>query len=129
MEMKEKLYPTLPSERENPSAPAIEMEVIDDGGHSYRLKVISDVQKFLKDEITKRDSFSKNYFRIAKITSNVDSVLISITLGAGITGAALLTTPVVLGLEIGAAATGLISLLGNIVVRKTTLKAEKHLKN
>ena len=132
MEMKEKLYPTLPSERENPSAPAIEMEVIDDGGHSYRLKVISDVQKFLEDEITKRDAFSKKYFRIAKIKSNADSVLISITLGAGITGAALLTTvvaaPVVLGLEIGAAATGLISLLGNIVVRKTTLKAEKHLK-
>ena len=133
MEMKEKLYPTLPSERENPSAPAIEMEVIDDGGHSYRLKVISDVQKFLEDEITKRDAFSKKYFRIAKITSNVDSVLISITLGAGITGAALLTTvvtaPVVLGLEIGAAATGLISSLGNIVVRKTTLKAEKTFKN
>ena len=60
MEMKEKLYPTLPSERENPSAPAIEMEVIDDGGHSYRLKVISDVQKCLEDEITKRDAFSKN---------------------------------------------------------------------
>ena len=132
MEMKEKLYPTLPSERGNPSAPAIEMEVIDDGGHSYRLKVISDVQKFLEDEITKRDAFSKKYFRIAKITSNVDSVLISITLEAGITGAALLTTvvaaPIVLGLEIGAAATGLISLLGNVVVRKTTLKAEKHLK-
>ena len=132
MEMKEKLYPILPSERENPSAPAVEMEVIDDGGHSYRLKAISDVQKFLEDEITKRDAFSKKYFRIAKITSNVDNVLITITLGAGITGAALLTTvvaaPIVLGLEIGAATTGLISLLGNIVVRKTTLKAEKHLK-
>ena len=128
MEMKEKLYPTLPNERENPSAPAIEMEHLDNGGHSYRLKVISDVQKFLEDEITKRDAFSKIYFRIAKITSNVDSVLISITLGAGITGAALLTTvvaaPVVLGLEIGATTTGLISLLGNIVVRKTTFKAD-----
>ena len=132
MEMKEKLYPTLPNERENPSAPAVEMGVINDGGHSYRLRAISDVQKFLEDEITKRDAFSKKYFRIARITSNVDSVLITITLGAGITGAALLTTvvaaPVVLGLEIGAAATGLISLLGNVVVRKTTLKAEKHLK-
>ena len=132
MEMKEKLYPTLPNERENPSAPAVEMGVINDGGHSYRLRAISDVQKFLEDEITKRDAFSKKYFRIARITSNVDSVLITITLGAGITGAALLTTvvaaPVVLGLEIGAVATGLISLLGNVVVRKTTLKAEKHLK-
>ena len=43
MEIKEKLYPELPSERENPSAPAVEMEHLDNGGHSYRLKVISDV--------------------------------------------------------------------------------------
>ena len=49
MEMKEKLYPTLPNRRENPSAPAVEMVVIDDGGHSYRLKVISDVPKLLED--------------------------------------------------------------------------------
>ena len=43
MEMKEKLYPTLPNERNIPTAPDIEMEHLDDGGHSYRLKVISDV--------------------------------------------------------------------------------------
>ena len=74
----------------------------------------------------------KKYFRTARITSNVDNVLITITLGAEITGAALLTTvvaaPIVLGLEIGAATIGLISLLGNVLVTKTTLKAEKHLK-
>ena len=40
----------------------------------------------------------------------------------------MVAAPIVLGLEIGAAATGLISLLGNVVVRKTTIKAEKHLK-
>ena len=132
MEMKEKLYPTLPNRRENPTAQDVEMNHLDDGGHSYRLKVISDVQKFLEEEITKRDAFSKKYFRIARITSNVDNVLITITLRAGFTGTALLATvvaaPVVLGLEIGAAATGFISLLGNIVVKKTTIKAEKHLK-
>ena len=129
----ENLYPTLPNRRENPTAPDVEMEYLDVGGHSYRLKVISDVQKFLEEEITKRDAFSKKYFRIARITSNVDNVLITITLGAGVTGAALLATvvaaPVVLGLEIGAAATGLISLLGNIVVKKTTIKAEKTFKD
>ena len=132
MKMKDTIYPTLPNRRENPTAPDVEMEVIDDGGHSYRLKVISDVQKFLEDEITKRDAFSKKHFRIARITNSVDNVLIAITLGAGVTGAALLatvvSTPIVIGLEIGAGATGLISLLGNIVVKKTTIKAEKHLK-
>ena len=81
MEIKEKLYPTLPNRRENPTAPDVEMEVIDDGRHSYRLKVISDVQKFLEDEITKRDAFSKKYFRLARITNSVDNVLITITVG------------------------------------------------
>ena len=132
MEIKEKLYPTLPNRIENPTAPDIEMEHLNDGGHSYRLKVISDVQKFLEEEIAKRDAFSKKYFRIAKFTNTDDSILITITLGAGVTGAALLATvvaaPIVLGLEIGAAATGLISLLGNVVMRKTTIKAEKHIK-
>ena len=126
MEMKENIYPKL----SNPSAPPVDES--NDKGHSYRLKVISDVEKFLENEITKRDAFGKKYFRIAKITNTADSVLITITLGAGVTGTALLATvvaaPIVLGLEIGAAATGLISLLGNVVVRKITTKAEKHLK-
>ena len=130
MEMKEKIYPTLPNIREAPTAPT-DTELTD-GGHSHRLKVISDVEKILENEITKRDAFSKKYFRIARITNSVDSVLITFTLGAGITGAALLSTvvaaPVVLGLEIGAAATGFISLIGNVIVKKTTIKDEKHLK-
>ena len=133
-EMKEKIYPTLSSIREAPSAPDIELtEMGNDQGHAYRLKVISDVQKFLENEISTRDAFSKKYFRVARIVSNIDSVLITITLGSGIAGAVLLSTvvvaPIVLGLEIGAATTGLISLLGNNVVKKTTIKAEKHLKN
>ena len=60
MEMKEKLYPTLLNERNIPSAPNIEES--DDGGHSYRLKVISDVQKYLENEISTREAFSKNIF-------------------------------------------------------------------
>ena len=62
-EMKEKIYPTLPTIRESPSAPAIELtEMGNDQGHTYRLKVISDIQKFLEDEISKRDAFSKKIF-------------------------------------------------------------------
>ena len=37
--------------------------------------------------------------------------------------------PIALGLGISGIATGAISLLGNIVVKKTSLKAKKHLKN
>ena len=132
-EMKEKIYPTLPTIRESPTAPDIELtEMGNDQGHTYRLKVITDIQKFLETEISKRDAFSKKYFRVARIVSNIDSVLIGITICAEGAGAVLLATgvgsPIALGLGISGAATGAISLLGNIAVKKTTIKAEKHLK-
>ena len=130
-EMKEKIYPTLPDIRESPSAPAVELKNLNDKGHSYRLKVITNVQKFL-EEISKREAFSKKYFRVAKYVSVVDSVLIGITVCAEGAGAVLLATgvaaPIALGLGISGVATGAISLFGNIAVRKTTIRAEKHLK-
>ena len=132
-EMKEKLYPTLPGVRENPSAPDIELQDIrNDEGHSYRLKVILDTQKFLEEEIQKRDAFSKKYFRVAKIINITDNVLIGITVIAEASGAVLLSTgvgaPIALALGISGAVTGGVSIICNIVGRKTTIKAEKHLK-
>ena len=130
--MKEKIYPTLPTIRENPTAPDIVNGGTDDRGHSYRLEVISDVQKFFEEEINKRDAFSKKYFRIAKLVNMVDNGLIIVTIGAEGTGAVLLSTgvgaPVALALGISGAVTGAISLIGNIFSKKATTKAEKHLK-
>ena len=127
-ELKEKkLYPSLPDVRENPSAPAI-----DDRGHSHRLKVITDVLNFLEEESIKRKAFSKKYFRVAKYLSAVDSILMGGTVCADIAAAVLLTSgigsPAVLGLGIGGTVAGAFSLFGNIVVRKMTIRAEKHLK-
>ena len=132
-EMKEKIYPTLPTIREPPTAPDIELHNLgNDEGHSHRLKIILDVQKFLEEEINKRDAFSKKYFRVAKIINITGNVLIGITVLAEAAGAVLLSTgvgaPVALGLGISGAATGGLSIIGNIVGRKTTIKAEKHLK-
>ena len=137
-EMKEKIYPTLPVIRESPTAPDIEHKDIElkninnSDGHTYRLKVISDIQKFLETEISNRDAFSKKYFRVAKIVSNIDNVLIGITVCAEGVGAIMLATgvgaPFALGVGIAGATTGAISLIGNIAVNKTTIKAEKHLK-
>ena len=127
-----KLYPSLPDIREQPSAPNVVNGGLDDQGHSYRLKVITDVQKFLEEEIQKRDAFSKKYFRVARIINMTDNVLIGITICAEGAGVVLLSTgvgaPLALGLGISGAATGAVSLIGNIVVKKTTIKAEKHLK-
>ena len=130
--MKEKnLYPSLPDIREQPTAPVVNGGS-DDRGHSYRLKVISDVQKCLEEEIQKRDAFSKKYFRISKIVNIADNTLIVITIGAEGAGAVLLSTgvgaPFALALGISGVVTGAISLIGNIFSKKATTKAEKHLK-
>ena len=122
-EIKEKIYPTLPKIREKPTAPEIELsEMQNDRGHSHRLKVISDVQKFLEEEISKREAFSKKYFRVAKYVSVVDSVLIGVTVCAEAAGAVLLATgvasPIALGLGISGVATGAISLFGNVAVKE-----------
>ena len=131
-EMKEKIYPTLPTIREQPTAPNIVNGGSDDRGHSYRLKIIREVQEFLEEEIKNREAFSKKYFRIAKVVNMIDNALITITIGAEGTSAVLLSTgvgaPFALALGISGVVTGAVSLIGNIFSKKATTKAEKHLK-
>ena len=131
-EMKEKIYPKLPTIREQPSAPNVVNGGSDDRGHSYRLKIIREVQEFLEEEIKNREAFSKKYFRIAKVINTIDNALITITIGAEGAGAVLLSTgvgsPFALALGISGVVTGAISLIGNIFSKKSTTKAEKHLK-
>ena len=131
-EMKDKIYPTLSTIRENPTAPPVVNGGNDDRGHSYRLNLIREIQTFLETEIKNRDSVSKKYFRIAKIVNMIDNTLITITIGAEGTSAVLLSTgvgaPFALALGISGVITGAISLIGNIFSKKATTKAEKHLK-
>ena len=131
-EMKEKIYPELPTIREQPTAPNVINGGSDDRGHSYRLKIIREVQNFLEEEINKREAFSKKYFRIAKVVNMIDNALITITIGAEGTSAVLLSTgvgaPFALALGISGVVTGAVSLIGNIFSKKATTKAEKHLK-
>ena len=132
-EMKEKnLYPELSTIREQPTAPNVVNHSSNDRGHSYRLKIIRETQAFLEEEINKRGSFSKKYFRVSKVVNMVDNGLIVVTVGAAAAGTGLLATgvglPVALALEISGIVTGFISLVGNIVSKRVTTKAEKHLK-
>ena len=131
-ELTDKLYPTLPGIREDPSAPPVINGGTDDRGHTYRLKYIQDIQRYFEEEIKQRQAFSKKYFRIAKIINTIDRGLITVTVCVGATGAALLATgagaPLGVALEVSGAATGGISLIGNIISKKATTKAEKHLK-
>ena len=126
-----KVYPDLSTIREQPTAPIVNGGS-DDRGHSYRLNIIREIQAYLEGEIKNRESFSKKYFRIAKVVNMIDNTLITITIGAEGTGAILLATgvgaPFALALGISGAVTGAVSLIGNIFSKKATTKAEKHLK-
>ena len=119
MEMKENIYPKLPS------APPIE-----DQGQGYRLQKINEIQAFLEKEVETRGSLSKKYFRASKIIDNVDTVLITISLGSGAGGIGLLSAviaaPAVIAIEGVALFTGLLSIIGKYNVKKFTSKAEKH---
>ena len=130
-EMTDKVYPELPTIRENPSAPVVNGGA-DDRGHHYRLKIIREIQEFLEKEFKQREDFSKKYFRIANIVNIIDNGLITATIGAEITGTILLATgagaPLAVALGVGGVVTGGISLIGNIFSKKATTKAEKHLK-
>ena len=136
-EMKDNIYPELttskelPTIRETPTAPPVNRGA-DDRGHSYRLRIIREIQEFLEGEIKNREAFSKKYFRIAKVVNMIDNALITITIGAEGTGAVLLSTgvgaPFALALGISGVVTGAVSLIGNIFSKKATTKAEKHLK-
>ena len=131
-ELTDKLYPTLPAIREDPSAPPVVNGGTDDRGHSYRLNLIREIQRYFEEEIKQRQAFSKKYFRIAKIINMVDNGLITVTVCVGAAGAVLLATgagaALGVALEVSGAATGGISLIGNIVSKKARTKAEKHLK-
>ena len=131
-EMTDKIYPTLSTVREAPTAPPVVNGGEDDRGHHYRLNLIREIQTFLETEIKNRDAFSKKYFRIAKVVNWVDNALITVTIGAEGAGAVLLATgagaAVALALGISGVVTGAVSLLGNFFSKKATTKAEKHLK-
>ena len=119
MEMKENIYPKLPT------APPIE-----DQGQVYRLQKINEIQVFLAKEVATREALSKKYFRGANIIDNVDTVLITITLGWGAGGIGLLTTviavPAVIAIGGAALFMGFLSIVGKYCVKKFTSKAEEH---
>ena len=130
-EMKDKIYPELPTIREQPTAPNVVNGGSDDRRHSYRLKIIREIQAFLEEEINKREAFSKKYFRIAKVVYVFDVSLISVTVGAEGTAPVLLSTgvgaPFAVALGISGVVTGAVSIIGSIFSKKATTKAEKHL--
>ena len=99
-------------------------------GQGYRLQKINEIQTFLEKDVETREALSKKYFKAAKVVDNVDTVLITITIGARAGGISLLSTIVAatadIAIEEVTLFTGHLSIIGKYSVKKSTSKTEKH---
>ena len=73
---------------------------------------------------------TKKYHRGVNVLDGIDTTLITVSMGLGVGGVGLLSTvvaaPVVLGLEAGSLACGILAVAGTYVGRRLATKAKKH---
>ena len=117
----EKIYPPIPTATAPPD---------DDEGQAYRLQKISDTEKFLRDEIDKRDSLTKRFKRRAIAATFSDASVLAAITALGGTSIVTLTTGVGMPVSVVLASTGLLLGLGSGILHKTQKifesKAKKH---
>ena len=93
----------------------------------YRLQHISRLQRQLEEE---RAALYKKYHRGVNALDGIDTTLITVSMGLGVGGVGLLSTivaaPVVLGLEAGSLACGILAVAGKYDGRRLATKAKKH---
>ena len=116
------LYPIMPEWE--PSAPPL------DGGQSYRLQKINEIQRVLEDEREKRHNLSKKYHKAVKVVGNIDSALVTISMGLSVAGVGILSTviavPAVIVMETTALGAGFLGIIGSQFNKMLMRKAEKH---
>jgi hypothetical protein len=115
----DKLYPEIPSAPHD-----------DDEGQTYRLKKIDEVEKFLRDDIERRDKLYKDCKRRANAMTISDTTAITAITVLEVASIATLTTGVGLPVSIILASSGLLLGIGSAVIHKTQKifesKAKKH---
>ena len=115
------IYPKL-----DPSAEGSQQ----DGGSSFRLTEIRNLERRLEHERDERAKLYKKYRRVINVINGVDTALVASSLGMGAAGVGLLSTviaaPVVVALEAAALACGLAGIAGKYVSRRLLVKARKH---
>ena len=116
------LYPIMPEW--GPSAPPL------DGGQSYRLQKINEIQRVLEDEREKRHNLSKKYHKAVKVVGNIDSALVTISMGLSVAGVGILSTviavPAVIVMETTALGAGFLRIIGSQFNKMLMRKAKKH---
>jgi len=103
---------------------------VDGGAQAYRLAKITEIQNELERERVKRASLNAKYRKGVRFINVVDGISALVVLGSTASAIAVLSTivaaPIAMvlqGLGIGA---GVLGVIGRIVGRKFTIKAEKH---
>ena len=117
----EKLYPQIPA-----SAPAAQ----DYESQTYRLQKIEEAEKFLRDEIDKRNNLAKQFKRRATASTISDTSLVTAVTLLGFASAATLATGVGTPISVVLVSAGVLLGLGSGVIHKTQKifesKAKKH---
>ena len=107
-----------------PSAPPL------DGGQSYRLQQINEIQSVLEDERENRHNLSKKYNKAVKVVGNIDSALMTVSVGLSVAGVGILSTiiavPAVIVMETTALGAGFLGIIGSQFNKMLMRKAEKH---
>ena len=108
----------------SPSAPPL------DEVQPYRLRKINEIQSVLEDEREKRYNLSKKYHRAVKVVNNIDSALMTVSVGLSVVGVGILSTiiavPAVIIMETTALGAGFLSIVGGQCNKIFVRKAEKH---
>ena len=123
---KNEVYPILPEwdRSASPSTPPL------DGGQSYRLHKINEIQSILEDERDKRHNLSKKYHKAVKVVGNIDSTLVTISMGLSVAGVGILSTVIavlaVIVMETRALGAGFLGIIGGQFNKMLMRKAEKH---
>ena len=117
------IYPVLEGPQDDQVLVATEQK-------TYRLQHISRLQRQLEEERDLRAALYKKYHRGVNALDGIDTTLITTSMSLGVGGVALLSTvvaaPVVLGLEAGSLACGILAVAGKYVGRRLATKAKKH---
>ena len=118
------------SEYKEPSAPPIYPTLPKDEISTYRLTKISELQGILEKEQNERKALYKKYKRSINILDWIDASCAIISTGLSAGGmtllAGIITSPIAIGLEVGAGMFALASVGGNYIRRKLHKKAKKH---
>ena len=97
---------------------------------THRLQHISRLQRQLEEERDLGAALYKKYHRGVNVLDGIDTTLITVSMGLGVGGVGFLSTvvaaTVVLGLEAGSLACGILAVAGKYVGRRLATKAKKH---